>query len=274
MDPSINKRMTIEFSDKPQRIICLTEESVETLSLLNSLNLVVGVSIFVKRPVEAQNLPKVSAFTDSHFDKILALKPDLILGFSDIQKDIARELIGQGQNVWISNQRSIKEIFEYVLMLGSLVGKRAESYALIEKWQNQIQVIQREVSTWKRRPRVYFEEWDEPTITAIKWVSELIEVCGGENIFADKSNASLARDRICDFSEVLLKDPDIIFGCWCGKKVKLNSFALREGWGEMKAIKNSQVFELEPEIFLQPGPALFEDGLEILMGYFRSFQDS
>lgn len=265
--------MTIEFCDMPQRIICLTEESVETLSLLGRLNLVVGVSIFVKRPEAAQTLPKVSAFTDSNFEKILALKPDLILGFSDIQKDIARELIARGQEVWISNQRSLKEIFEYVIRLGSLVDRRFEALELVAQWQRKIQEIQTEVAGWKRRPRVYFEEWDEPTITAIKWVSELIEVCGGENVFAEKSQSSLAKDRICDQSEVPALEPDFIFGCWCGKKVKLQSFARREGWESMSAIQNGRVFELEPEIFLQPGPALFEDGLDILMGYFRSFQE-
>ena len=264
--------MTIAICDKPPRIICLTEESVETLSLLGCLNLVQGVSIFVKRPLEAQNLPKVSAFTDSNFDKILALKPDLVLGFSDIQKDIARELIGFGVNVWISNQRSLKEIFEYVLMLGSIVGKRDEAFKLIKKWQDKIELIQNEVKTWRKKPKVYFEEWDDPAITAIKWVSELIEICGGENIFADKSNSSLAKDRICEWSEVPKFNPDFIFGCWCGKKVKLQSFAGRESWSDIPAIKSGRIFELEPEIFLQPGPALFEDGLDILMDFFRPFQ--
>lgn len=266
--------MTIAINDKPQRIICLTEESVETLSLLGCLNLVQGVSIFVRRPLEAQNLPKVSAFTDSNFDKILALAPDLVLGFSDIQKDIARELIGLGVNVWISNQRSVKEIFEYVLMLGSVVGKRDEALILIQKWQNKIRLIQDEVKTWKKKPKIYFEEWDEPAITAIKWVSELIEICGGQNIFSEKSNSSLAKDRICDLSEVPSLDPDFIFGCWCGKKVKLHTFPARENWSDIKAIKMNRIYELEPEIFLQPGPALFEDGLDILMRYFRTFQDS
>ena len=265
--------MTIEICDIPQRIICLTEESVETLSLLGRLNLVVGVSIFVKRPEAAQNLPKVSAFTDSNFEKILALKPDLILGFSDIQKDIARELIARGQDVWISNQRSVKEIFEYVLRLGSLVDKRAEAVELIQKWQRKIEAIQAEVAGWPRRPRVYFEEWDDPAITAIKWVSELIEICGGENIFAEKSQSSLAKDRICDLGQIPDLNPDFIFGCWCGKKVKLQSFARREGWDNIKAVQEGRVFELGPEIFLQPGPALFEDGLDILMSYFRSYQE-
>lgn len=264
--------MTIEFSDRPQRIICLTEESVETLSLLGMMNLIVGVSIFVKRPVEAQNLPKVSAFTDSNFDKILDLRPDLILGFSDIQKDIARELIARGQNVWISNHRSIKEVFEYVLMLGSMVGKRTEALELIQRWQHKIEKIQKEVGIWPRKPKIYFEEWDEPAITAIRWVSELIEICGGENIFAEKSQSSLAKDRICDLSEIPKLNPDFIFGCWCGKKVKLKSFSQREGWSTVEAIQSGRVFELEPEIFLQPGPALFEDGLDILMSYFRSYQ--
>jgi iron complex transport system substrate-binding protein len=260
-------------ADIPRKIICLTEESVETLALLGKLNLVQGVSIFVKRPVEAQTLPKVSAFTSSQIDKIVELKPDLVLGFSDIQKDIARDLIGAGINVWISNHRTLQETFNYVLMLASIVGEREQGLRLIDKWQAKVQAIKQKTLDWGLRPRVYFEEWDEPMITAIRWVSELIEICGGDNIFKEQSLSSLAKDRIVDSQLVMGLDPQVMLACWCGKRVKMRSIYQREKWQEIDALKNKRVFELPPEIFLQPGPALFEDGLDQLFGLLQKIHD-
>jgi iron complex transport system substrate-binding protein len=253
--------------DIPGKIICLTEESVETLALLGRLDLVAGVSIFVKRPLEAQNLPKVSAFTNSKIETIVDMKPDLILGFSDIQKDIARDLIGAGMNVWIANHRTLQETLDYVLMLGRLVGEEARAQVLVDGWQHKLEFIRQKTSSWSYRPKVYFEEWDEPQISAIRWVSELITAAGGEDIFAERSSAKLAQGRFCSADEVVKLKPDIIFGCWCGKRVKLDSFATRPGWGGIPAIKNKQVYELEPEIFLQPGPALFVDGLDLMVSH-------
>ncbi|MBY0515288.1 MAG: cobalamin-binding protein [Bacteriovoracaceae bacterium] len=250
--------------DIPQKIICLTEESVETLALLGRLDLVAGVSIFVKRPEEAQSLPKVSAFTNSKIEKIVELKPDLILGFSDIQKDIARDLIGAGQNVWIANQRSISEILDYILLLGRLVGEESKALALVEGFEQKIEEIKLSAKSLKFRPKVYFEEWDDPQISAIQWVSELIEICGGIDIFKDRSRGKLAAERFTKQEEILERNPDVIIGCWCGKKVRLESFKTRQGWSSISAVKNDLIFELEPEIFLQPGPALFVDGLEIM----------
>lgn len=247
--------------DIPRRIICLTEESVETLALLGRLDLVIGVSIFVKRPPEAQNLPKVSAFTSSQIEKIVELRPDLVLGFSDIQKDIARDLIGAGLNVWIANHRSLSETLDYILMLARIVGEEDKAIELIDGWRESLELIHKEVSQRSIRPKIYFEEWDEPQISAIQWVSELIELCGGVDIFSERSREKLAKGRFCQSQEVIDFNPDIIFGCWCGKKVKVDQIKKREGWDGINAVKNNQVFELPPEIFLQPGPALFEDGI-------------
>ena len=262
--------MTGQKRDIPSKIICLTEESVETLALLGRIDLVAGVSIFVKRPSEAQNLPKVSAFTHSKIDTIVELKPDLVLGFSDIQKDIARDLIGAGLNVWISNHRSIQETLDYVLMLGRLVGEEQKAQELVLSWENEIKRLK--AMTHKKRPKIYFEEWDEPQISAIRWVSELIEICGGEDVFKERSAEKLAKGRFVTSQEVIERAPDIIFGCWCGKKVRIDKITERSGWSEIPAVKNQQVFELEPEIFLQPGPALFVDGLRIMAKYLENWQ--
>ncbi len=263
--------MSMRKRDIPRKIICLTEESVETLALLGRLDLVAGVSIFVKRPLEAQNLPKVSAFTSSKIDTIVDLKPDLVLGFSDIQKDIARDLIGAGVNVWIANHRTLQETLDYVLLLGRLVGEEARAQVLVDNWDRKLEETRQKTSAWSYRPKVYFEEWDEPQISAIRWVSELIEVAGGADIFAERSSAKLAQGRFCSAEEVAKSQPDIIFGCWCGKRVKLDSFASRPGWESIPAIKMHEVHELEPEIFLQPGPALFVDGLDIMVQHLERF---
>ncbi|MFP5491044.1 MAG: ABC transporter substrate-binding protein [Bacteriovoracia bacterium] len=262
--------MTGQKRDIPSKIICLTEESVETLALLGRLDLVAGVSIFVKRPAEAQNLPKVSAFTNSKIDTIVEMKPDLVLGFSDIQKDIARDLIGAGLNVWISNHRSIQETLDYVLMLGRLVGEEQKAQELVTTWENEIQRLKKIIH--QKRPKIYFEEWDEPQISAIRWVSELIEICGGEDIFKERSIEKMATGRFTTQEEVIERAPDIIFGCWCGKKVRIDKITERAGWSDIPAVKNQQVFELEPEIFLQPGPALFVDGLRIMAKYLENWQ--
>jgi iron complex transport system substrate-binding protein len=256
--------MTGTKRDIPRKIICLTEESVETLYLLGRPDLIAGASIFVKRPAEAQKLPKVSAFTSSKIDTIVEMQPDLVLGFSDIQKDIARDLIGAGLNVWIANHRSLQETLDYVLLLGRLIGEEAKAQVLCDQWSQELDQYRERAAKLTHKPRVYFEEWDEPQISAIQWVSELIDACGGQDIFSERSVSKLAQGRFCSSDEVVARDPEIILGCWCGKKVKLNSFAKRRGWDQVTAIKNQRVHELSPEVFLQPGPALFVDGLQIL----------
>ena len=263
--------MITDDNNFPKRIICLTEESVETLFLIGKGHLIKGVSAFVKRPEEACKLPKISFFTTSNYDKILSHKPDLILGYSDIQKDIARDLIELGQNVFISNHRSLASILDYILMLARIVGDEASGFKLITELQDKMREAREFTKTLQKRPRVYFEEWDNPQISGIKWVSELIELCGGVDINSDKSDGFLAKERFVTNDDIIEKNPDIIFGCWCGKKVKIKDFYQRDGYENISAIKNKQVFELEPEIFLQPGPAPIIAGIDILIDYFKNY---
>lgn len=241
------------------RIICLTEETVETLYLLGREDLIAGVSQYVERPPEAKKHPVVSQFIRSDIEKIIAMKPDLVIGFSDLQKDIAAQLIGRGLNVLVTNQRSLKEILNNILLLGRLIGEEKKALELVSGLNLKLEAFKKASSELSIRPRVYFEEWDHPRFSCIQWVSELIEVTGGENIFADKSG-TLAKDREVTDEEVRARDPEIIFGCWCGKKVKLESFEAR--YPSSSAVKNKFVWELDPSIFLQPGPALFIDGLD------------
>ena len=255
----------------PQRIVCMTEESVETLYALGKEDLIVGVSAFVKRPPEAQKKKKISAFTSANIPKIQELKPDLILGFSDIQKDIARDLIGLGLNVFISNHRSLEETLNYILGLGSLVGEREKSLKLIDHYEQLMEKAFKIGNSLKNKPRVYLEEWDEPMICGISWFSELVGLCGGEDVCKSFSKGSLAKDRFVSRGYIKEQNPDIIFGCWCGKKVSISSIKEREGWDQIKAVKNNQVFELAPEIFLQPGPSLFVDGPSILASFFKAW---
>ena len=254
----------------PSRIICLTEESVETLYLLGRSDLIVGVSKFVERPPEAKKHPVVSQFIRSDIDAILAQKPDLILGFSDLQKNIAQELIGLGQNVYVTNQRSIMEILNTIGVLGRIIGEEGKVRELVAEFQDKVYLTRAQGQKLKKKPRVYFEEWDHPRLSAIKWVSELIDICGGENIFAHK-NGAMALDREVTDAEVVSFNPDIIIGCWCGKKVNLESFPGRPGYENIAAVKNKQIYEVDPAVFLQPGPALFVDGLDQLLKIFKTW---
>lgn len=252
----------------PSKIICLTEESVETLYLLGRPDLIQGVSQYVERPPEAKKHLQVTQFIRSDIEKIVSLKPDLILGFSDIQKDIARELIGRGLSVFVTNQRSLEEILNNILLLGRLIGEGEKATRLVDGFKKKRDEIKERGLKLPMKPRVYFEEWDHPRLSAIQWVSELIEVAGGENIFRDKVGP-LAQQRKISDEEVIERDPQIIFGCWCGKKVKIDSITQRVGYENVTAVKKRQVFELPPEIFLQPGPALFIDGLDQMIRYFE-----
>lgn len=247
----------------PQRIICMTEESVELLYLLGKQDLIAGVSTYVRRPAQARKLPTISAFTHANIKKIEAANPDLILGFSDIQKDIAKELIGLGHNVFISNQRSLDEILNYILMLGRLVDAKEKSHQLVESYKKRMKSIKK----INKPLKVYLEEWDEPLISAIQWFSELFELFGVENIFSKQAKGSLAQDRFITHQQIIQANPDVIFPCWCGKKVDIDSIKNRDGYQNIKAIKENKIFELEPEIFLQPGPALFESGLDVIEDY-------
>ncbi len=245
----------------PSKIICLTEETVETLYLLGREDLIAGVSQYVERPPEAKKHPQVSQFIRSDIEQIVIMEPDLVIGFSDIQKEIASKLIGRGLNVFVTNQRSLDEILNNILLLGRIVGEEKKARNLVLSFEQKLEHFKKKSSDLKFRPKVYFEEWDHPRFSGIKWVSELISACGGENIFADRIGA-MAREREVTDKEIIERNPDIIFGCWCGKPVKLDSFAKRLGFNQVKAVQNQAIWELSPAIFLQPGPALFVDGLD------------
>ena len=253
----------------PQRIICLTEESVEFLYAIGEEHRIIGVSAFVERPIQAKSLPRVCAFTSANITKIVEMKPDLVLGFSDIQKDIARELIEAGVEVWIANHRSLDGVLSYCMKLGGLIGQPEKTQSYVDKLLLKIEDTRNAVQNLTRF-KVYLEEWDEPMISGIQYFSELVSLCGGDNIF--DSQASLAKDRFVNPKEVVRLKPEVIFGCWCGKKVDIESILKRDGWDQITAVSKKQVFELKPEIFLQPGPALIEDGIDILLEYFEKLR--
>lgn len=257
----------------PNKIICLTEESVETLFSIGKGEHIIGVSCYVKRPKEALNIQTVSAFTKSNIKKIVSLKPDLVLGYSDIQKDIAADLIKAGLNVFIANHQSVQGIFDYISLLGKMVDAKTESEKLITLCQKKIKKAHEFSKTLKVKPKVYFEEWDEPCISSILWVSEILELCGAEVIFPNDLNQHLASNRINEPEEIIKKNPDIVFLCWCGKKANIDSFKNRAGFKKIKAVKNNQIFELAPEIFLQPGPAPFIDGIDQIISIYEAWSN-
>lgn len=261
----------MQLRDYPRRVVCLTEESVETLYALGLEDRIIGVSAFVERPAIAKQLPTMSVFTHANLKKIAEAKPDLVLGFSDIQKDIARDLIGMGLNVWIANHRTLDEILDYIVALGSLFGKRKAALDYVATLEDCLAQAKELSAQWKRKPRVYIEEWDEPRLSGISWFSQIVRACGGDDIFAQKSKGSLAKERAVLDSEVIAANPEIILACWCGKPVDIDSFAKREGWSELTAVKQNNIVELDPAIFLQPGPAPFVDGIPQLLRIFGQF---
>jgi iron complex transport system substrate-binding protein len=244
----------------------MTEEPTEVLYALGEEQRIVGISGFTVRPARARKeKPKVSAFTSAKLDDILRLEPDLAIGFSDIQADIAQALIKRGVEVWISNHRSVEGILGYVRRLGAMVGawERAERYAA--ELAAHIASVRERASRLRAHPRVYFEEWDEPQISCIRWVSELIEAAGGRDIFPERAAASLARERIlADPSEVVQRAPDIIIGSWCGKKFRPERVAARAGWSSIPAVRDGELHEIKSPIILQPGPAALTHGLDAL----------
>jgi len=251
------------MSEFPARIVCLTEETTETLYLLGEEARIVGISGFTVRPARARKeKPRVSAFTSAKIDKIIALKPDLVLGFSDLQADIAAALIRLGINVHVFNQRGVDEILSMMLVLGGMIGCAEKVARLVAELQQNIERVKERVRARPRRPRVYFEEWDEPPISGIRWVSELIEIAGGVDCFSELRNQPLARGRIlADPSEVVRRAPDIIIGSWCGKKFNAASVAARLGWQDVPAVRNGHIYEIKSPLILQPGPAALTDGL-------------
>ena len=250
----------------PCRIVCLTAETTETLYLLGEQHRIAGISGFTVRPPQARKeKPKVAAFTSAKLDKILELKPDLVLGFSNLQADIAAGLIRQGLQVHVFNQRTVDGILEMIQTLGALVGAHEKAKALIEHLTAGIETVKRNAAALPRRPRIYFEEWNDPLISGIGWVSELIEISGGVDCFAELGRAPLARDRmIHDPQEVVRRQPDIIIGSWCGKKFQPSQLAQRPGWENVPALRHGHVYEIKSADILQPGPAALGDGLRQL----------
>jgi iron complex transport system substrate-binding protein len=257
----------------PERIVCLTEETTETLYLLGEERRIVGISGYTVRPPAARrDKPRVSSFLNAKQGAILELKPDLVIGFSDLQADILRDLARAGLNVLVFNQRSVEEILSMILALSSLVGATEKGRRLVERLEGGLEEIRAAGKKLPRRPKVYFEEWDEPMISGIRWVSELVEIAGGEDVFAEQSHSQAAAGRIIAHPDnVLEKKPEIIVASWCGKKFRPERVAARPGWHEIPAVKNGELHEIKSSEILQPGPAALTDGVRRLYSLFAAF---
>jgi len=248
----------------PSRIVCLTEETTETLYLLGEGDRVVGISGYTVRPPEARQKPKVSSFLHARYEKIEALKPDLILAFSDLQADITTELVKRGYPVFTFNQRSVAEILQMIRVLAGIVGVADKGDALAAQLQRGLDEIRDRAATLPFRPKVFFEEWYDPLISGIRWVEELVRIAGGEPIFPELEHASLARDRIVQEDAVIARKPDVIIGSWCGKPVRKERIAARPGWDQVPAVRQGRIYEVKSTYILQPGPAALTEGVQQL----------
>jgi len=257
----------------PQRIVCLTEETTEWLYLLGEQDRIVGISGYTVRPRRARDeKPRVSAFLDGKIDRIVALQPDLVIGFSDMQAALADKLIRAGLNVLVTNQRSVEEIFATLRLVAAIIGAQPAAEAWIAGCRQRHREIAAAAARWPRRPRVYFEEWDEPMISAIRWVSELITLAGGEDVFAELGLNSLGRDRVvADPLAPVRRAPELIVGSWCGKKFRPERVAARPGWAEVPAVRDGRLHEVKSCDILQPGPAALTDGLAQLHRLFANW---
>ena len=255
----------------PERIVCLTEETTETLYLLGEERRIVGISGYTVRPARARReKPRVSSFLSAKTERILELKPDLVLGFSDLQADISKDLVKAGLNVVIFNQRSVQEILDMILLLSSMVGATDKGIQLVKRLEGNIAETRKAGESFPRRPKVYFEEWDEPMISGIRWVSELVEIAGGEDVFADQSRSHSAQGRIIsNGAKVIEKRPDVIIGSWCGKKFRPERVAARPGWEVIPAVRENRLYEIKSSEILQPGPAALTDGVRRISGILR-----
>jgi iron complex transport system substrate-binding protein len=252
--------------DPPRRIVCLTEEPTEILYALGEGERVVGISAWtVRPPVARAEKPIVSAFTGGNVKRIVALEPDLVIGFSDIQAKLASELIAANLQVLIFNQRSIAEILDVILLIGRLVGRAEEAARLIAGYREHLDAVRRQGAARARRPKVYFEEWMDPLISGIRWVSELIEIAGGEDVFRDRSGGKLAKERFVQPEEVIAAAPEVLIASWCGKPVDKEAIRAREGWERVPALQADAIHEIPSELILQPGPACLTDGLDALV---------
>lgn len=250
------------MADKyPTRIVCLTEETTETLYLLGEGDRIVGISGYTVRPPEARAKPKVSAFINARFDKIEALRPDLILAFSDLQADIAAELVRRGYPVVTFNQRSVVEILQMIRVLGGLVGRGDAARELADSLERALDAVRADAASLPRRPRVFFEEWDDPLISGICWVDELVEIAGGQPLFPELRSERLAKNRIVSAESVAAKDPEVVIASWCGKAMKKRTIVERPGWADVSAVRNDHIYEVKSTYILQPGPASLTEGV-------------
>lgn len=248
-------------SEFPRRIVCLTDETTEILYLLGEQNRIVGVSGYAHRPTEARSKPRVSAFRDANFEAILDLKPDLILTFSDVQAEITRKLILRGATVLNFNQRSVAEILDMIAVLSRIVRKQEAGLALTDELRCGLAKIAAAARAFPHRPRVFFEEWNDPLISGIQWVEELIEIAGGDVIFPELRSCGKARDRVVESAEIARRNPEVILASWCGMKVDKDAICSRAGWSETSAVRNGHIYEIPSGIILQPGPASLTDGV-------------
>ncbi|MCP3145102.1 cobalamin-binding protein [Pyxidicoccus xibeiensis] len=248
----------------PRRVVCMTEETTEVLYRIGAGDLVVGVSGFTVRPPEARKKPRVSSFLDANFERILELKPDLVLGFSDLQADIGRELCKRGVPVYLFNQRSIAEILQTVRLTGALVGRAQEAERLADTLTANLEKHAEAADALPRRPRIFFEEWHEPLISGIRWCSELVELVGGEDVCRESRASQGAKGRIFEPEEVARRNPEGVIASWCGRKAKREKIASRPGWSEVRAVVDDQLYEVRSSYILQPGPAALSDGVDQL----------
>ena len=260
----------------PQRIVCLTEETTEWLYLLGQEHRIVGISGYTVRPRRARDeKPKVSAFLSAKIDKILTLKPDCVFGFSDLQADIAALLIRAGVQVTVFNQRSVDEIFSMLYQVAAMVGQVEQGLLHLQQMRAQLDAIQQAAAKFKRRPIVYFEEWDEPHISCIRWVSDLIGIAGGDDCFPELAQMPMGKDRIIAEGKTIVdRAPDIIIGSLCGKKFRSEKVVTRKGWQEVPAVRNNQIFEIKSSNILQPGPAALTDGVAQLHQIIKEWESS
>jgi iron complex transport system substrate-binding protein len=254
----------------PERIVCLTEETVETLYLLGEQHRIVGISGYCVRPPEARrDKPRVSAFISADIPNIVALRPDLVLSFSDLQADIVAALVRQGVNVHAFNQRTVAEIFDMIRTLGAMIDAADRADRLVEELTDGLAMARQQSARLPRQPRVYFEEWDQPMISGIGWVSELIEAAGGVDIFADRADGKSAKERIVTAEEIIARAPDVIIGSWCGKRFRAEKVTTRPGFAQLPAVRNGALHEIKSSLILQPGPAALTDGLRALQNAIR-----
>jgi len=257
----------------PERIVCLTEETVETLYLLGEERRIVGVSGYAVRPARVRReKPRVSAFTSADFEKILALEPDLVLAFSDLQADIAAGLIRRNIAVHAFNQRDIAGIFDMIRTLGALVGAAGKAEALVASLEQRLIQARQRAAALQRHPRLYFEEWDEPMISGIRWVAELVEIAGGIDTFPALSTRKNAKERIVSPGDVISANPEIIVGSWCGKKFVPEKVAARPGFAAIAAVRDGFLREVKSPLILQPGPAALTDGLDALAAIIQEWE--